>query len=40
MIYRAAHHLTARDSQALLQLIWLCDNLQQLQSPLPIQLNE
>ncbi len=32
--------LTARDSQALLQLIWLCNNLQQLQSPLPIQLNE
>ena len=32
--------LTARDSQALLQLIWLCDNLQQLQNPLPIQLNE
>lgn len=32
--------LTSRDSRALLQLIWLCDNLQQLQSPLPIQLNE
>lgn len=32
--------LTSRDSPALLQLIWLCDNLQQLQSPLPIQLNE
>ncbi|MEQ5325039.1 SWIM zinc finger family protein [Proteus sp. fly-1008] len=32
--------LTSRDSRALLQLIWLCDNLQQLQSPLPIQFNE
>lgn len=32
--------LTTRDPQALLQLIWLCDNLQQLQNPLPIQLNE
>lgn len=32
--------LTTRNPLALLQLIWLCDNLQQLQSPLPIQLNE
>lgn len=32
--------LTSRDSRALLQLIWLCDNLQQLQILLPIQLNE
>lgn len=37
-----AHYLslTSRDTQALLRLIWLCDNLQQLQTPLPIQLNE
>lgn len=31
--------LTSRSSSALLQLIWLCDNLQQLQIPLPIALN-